>query len=490
MNKIPVLVLAACCLALGLPAVVDASDRALLVGVGKYQLPGNDLPGIDKDVAAMRDVAHRLGFRDEDIRVLEDEAATRDAIRSAFSTWLRQGVRPQDRVLFYFSGHGTQADEQRSGDEEDGLNEVLVPYDFSPDPLVAVVDDDLAQWLAAIPSRHILVFIDSCHSGTATRAVGRRFVEKILRWPGMPAPRKGSRKTPRRGELADKGAGVLNYVSVTASADDETAGATGNGSLFTLGIARAVRDVGPNQPLTMLHIKDVATRVVAEAFRPDKVTQTPQIEGDPALFNADVQERLEASSPPPPPSTAPPPTAPPPPPSTPPDPWAVPADAPPPTTSNDAWNALENVVAAADEDRRLAVTTNQETFRVGDAMTISLTVPVGGYLNILNFGQGDAEVTVLFPNQYQSDNRVSQGTTISIPGEPPRFALRARLPEGSNEQKVLVVALVSTEPLNGFTAGGGQAFLHSLTAGAARSFVAEAIERDFYAGKVERVIRR
>lgn len=102
-----------------------AEDRALLVGVGQYERQGPfpDIPGIGWDLEIMREVARVLGFEESQIRVLADAEATRDGIATAFDGWLIDAVGPEDRALFYFSGHGYQRADQ-DGDEPDGQDEI------------------------------------------------------------------------------------------------------------------------------------------------------------------------------------------------------------------------------------------------------------------------------------------------------------------------------------------------------------------------------
>ena len=105
-----------------------AEQRALLVGVGKYATPGNNLPGIDLDIDRMRDTLNVMGFEDSQIRSLLDEQSTAANVISEISGWLTEGVQPSDRVVFYYSGHGSYVPDS-NGDEADGVDEVLVTHD-------------------------------------------------------------------------------------------------------------------------------------------------------------------------------------------------------------------------------------------------------------------------------------------------------------------------------------------------------------------------
>ena len=144
-------------------------NKALLVGINKYKLPGSDLQGCVNDVTNIR---HMLltyfGFTVKQIRVVVDERATKANIIKRLE-WLVKGAKPGDRLVFHYSGHGSQI-RDREGDElKDNLDEILCPYDMDWDGTY-IVDDDLGKIFSKIPKGvNLEVFLDSCHSGTATR---------------------------------------------------------------------------------------------------------------------------------------------------------------------------------------------------------------------------------------------------------------------------------------------------------------------------------
>ena len=101
------------------------ANKALLVGVNKYKLPGSDLQGCVNDITNIRDVLLKyFGFSVKNIRVLADGRATKKAIFDRLN-WLVKDAKPGDRLLFHFSGHGSQI-RDRDGDElKDGLDEII-----------------------------------------------------------------------------------------------------------------------------------------------------------------------------------------------------------------------------------------------------------------------------------------------------------------------------------------------------------------------------
>ena len=168
---------------------------ALLVGIQQYAnlSAAEQLNGCSNDVAAMkRLLIDRFGFSDAGIVTLTNEAATGAGLRAALDDLVRR-VRqlpqtgPPAQVVFHFSGHGSQVPDQPAGDpdqdEEDGLDETLVPHDalrqggerdIRDDELSAVVD-----YICRGGRARLWVVLDCCHSGTGVR--GATKVRKLER---------------------------------------------------------------------------------------------------------------------------------------------------------------------------------------------------------------------------------------------------------------------------------------------------------------------
>jgi hypothetical protein len=75
------------------------------------------------------------------------------------------GAKAGDCLFFHFSGHGSQQDD-RTGLEEDGYNETIVPLDYQTNGMIT--DDELFDLIAKpLPEGvHLTTIFDSCHSGT------------------------------------------------------------------------------------------------------------------------------------------------------------------------------------------------------------------------------------------------------------------------------------------------------------------------------------
>ena len=152
------------------PPTVTGSGvaRALLIGINKYKaVPG--LQGSVNDVQTMREILMtRWNFQPANIQMLLDEQATRANILAALEDLVAISG-PDDVVYVHYSGHGSQV-QDLNGDEEDGLDETIVPQDGRTDDVPDIVDDELDVIFSKLRAKSAVIVLDSCHSGTATRA--------------------------------------------------------------------------------------------------------------------------------------------------------------------------------------------------------------------------------------------------------------------------------------------------------------------------------
>lgn len=168
----PVLAAGALALALaGGPAF--AGDRALVIGIDAYadsRLSSSSASATADARRIERLLTDTLGYEPGGVRVLLDGQATRAAILAAFDDWLIAGTAPGDRAFLYFAGLGYyEAD--ASGDEADGVDETLLPYDAAVAPGSsaaidhAVSDDAVRALAAALDGRAVTIVVDAGHAG-------------------------------------------------------------------------------------------------------------------------------------------------------------------------------------------------------------------------------------------------------------------------------------------------------------------------------------
>jgi hypothetical protein len=144
--------------------------RALLIGIGKYQVLPR-LPGTKNDIDLVHQVlVSRYGFSENHIRTVRDEAATREAVLAAFNQIVKE-AGPNDVVYIHYSGHGSQVQDLNGDEPDDQLDETIVPVDGRTEGVPDITDDELDEILSRLKTPKAVVVLDSCHSGTATRGL-------------------------------------------------------------------------------------------------------------------------------------------------------------------------------------------------------------------------------------------------------------------------------------------------------------------------------
>ena len=275
------LVWALCLAAAAVTQAASAGERrALLIGINDYQaVPG--LQGSRNDVEAMQEIlVSRWHFEPRNITVLLDRAATRAGILGALEQLVRV-AGPDDMVYVHYSGHGSQVEDE-NGDESDGLDETLVPQDGRTPGVPDITDDELDRIFARLRSKNVVVVLDSCHSGTATRALDIR-----------------ARSVPRdtRTELYHTGTQTRaivptissRYVLMSAAASNEEAldGPVDGRyqGFFTYALARsaATRSATASPRELFDGVAGELNRIKARFGR--NAMPEPQLEAPPALFD-------------------------------------------------------------------------------------------------------------------------------------------------------------------------------------------------------------
>ncbi len=166
---------------------------ALIIAVGDYpEQSGWQKINSSNDAALVREVLLRQGFKEKDITILKEADATRKGILRAMQKHLIDAAKPGDVLYFQFSGHGQQVADD-NGDEVDGFDEAIVPFDspmrFGEGGNTGqnlIRDEEIGQLFVQARKRigikgNLLVILDSCHSGTGTRGMAiARGTDRIM----------------------------------------------------------------------------------------------------------------------------------------------------------------------------------------------------------------------------------------------------------------------------------------------------------------------
>jgi len=169
--------LAICSFFLTLEKPVNAEQYAMLIGIWDYHNKNLELEAPPNDLELMKSLLSAGGIEPDRMNILKnpDKVQIQRAFRS-----LSRLLGPDDSLLFYFSGHGTQivdkfgtfpGDEAR-GRYPDKNDEALLPVDANlASPDTYLLDDELNAMLQEFQTKEITCIIDTCYSGDILKEI-------------------------------------------------------------------------------------------------------------------------------------------------------------------------------------------------------------------------------------------------------------------------------------------------------------------------------
>ncbi len=145
---------------------------ALIVGISNYKderIPKLGFTKEDADaIFKLLINPEKVGLKEDKVRVLLDDKATLRNIKSAIGTWLSEKADKDSVVYIFFAGHGGMEKDRYT---EDKMATYLLPYDSDYEDLFssALSDQEFNNYLRAIRSSKLVIFLDSCHAGGVCR---------------------------------------------------------------------------------------------------------------------------------------------------------------------------------------------------------------------------------------------------------------------------------------------------------------------------------
>lgn len=138
-----------------------SKKNALLIGINYIGTP-NELNGCINDVESLKIKLKELKFNN--INILTDNTPLKPTKTNILEQLQKLLVESNegDILFFSYSGHGSSTID-RSGDETDGLDELLVPSDLN------LISDDLLKYvIKKYIKKNVILYalFDCCHSGT------------------------------------------------------------------------------------------------------------------------------------------------------------------------------------------------------------------------------------------------------------------------------------------------------------------------------------
>lgn len=212
--------------ALSVCTAAEAKKRALLIGISEYpQLQAAESSWANihgaNDANLLSATLKKQGFS---VGELLNGKATALRIRESLKDLATQSVSG-DLVYIHFSCHG-QPFEDTSGDESDGWDESIVPYDAQKvynkkyKGENHIIDDELEQYINRIrtkvgPSGFVYVVLDACHVGGASRDESETAAEAYTRGTDRGFSSNSKKYIPkidRRGHLKVRSSAEMSGV--------------------------------------------------------------------------------------------------------------------------------------------------------------------------------------------------------------------------------------------------------------------------------------
>jgi hypothetical protein len=139
---------------------------AVVIGISNFIGERNGgyaaLPSAKDDAEKMkRFLIDDAGF--DTVYILTDDNATKEKVERLMTDEIPQMVGPQDRFLFYWSGHG----DQMVGTDRSAFGFLPVARSKARQFSTMISMEDIARWDRYLSARHALFVLDACLSGLA-----------------------------------------------------------------------------------------------------------------------------------------------------------------------------------------------------------------------------------------------------------------------------------------------------------------------------------
>ena len=243
------------------------NKKALVIGIN-YLGTSSQLDGCINDAKTIETYLKEQNFTH--IKMLTDETPitpTRANILNEIKTLLETS-NANDTLFIYYSGHGSNTVD-RTGDELDGYDELIVPLDFN-----FIKDDELKTLINTYgkPNTNLIALFDSCNSGTVLD-LKYQILEKV--------------NYDDISENTNTAESTCNVFLISGCRDDQVSLETFINNkpqgLMTWSFLETVRN---NKPLTWRNL----VKKMREILKPQS-NQIPQLSSG-RLFNPDSDFRL------------------------------------------------------------------------------------------------------------------------------------------------------------------------------------------------------
>ena len=230
---------------------------AVVVGINNYE----KWPSLEFAVAeagAVRQKFELTGF--DQITTILDKEATRRRILTELFHELPKKVGPDDRMVFYFAGHG-QTEDLASGAKRGYI--IPVDADHSSYPASAISMEQIRNLSRRIPAKHILYVMDSCYSGLGLN--------------------RASGVSPEVSDYIRKVSSMRVVQIITAGGKGEQVREKEGHGLFTIYFLKALdgeADINKDNVVTVTELGAYLRPIVSNASQQDQTPLYGRLEGE------------------------------------------------------------------------------------------------------------------------------------------------------------------------------------------------------------------
>jgi hypothetical protein len=395
----------------------NIKKEALLIGISDYAPKEiNDLDGIEKDTNKMKKLLESWGFK---VKILYNSQSLN--VIDYLKEYAKK-LGPNDYFVFYYSGHGSFKPDE-NGDENDNEDETLVLSDGTTNK--HLLDDTLYAQLNSIKAKK-MIFLDSCHSGTAFRSLhvkAKSIKPEDVTGTIMP-PMKSRGISIGKNSSKDIITGS-NYIVFSASQDNEESLATPDGSLFTDAIYKTfTKNKYLNEPLK--DIKKVLTDdIVRYAKKTGNTPHHPNITfSNSSMATKSINDFIQTKG-------------------------SKNSNPMPIENSNtiksqdDSIENILNKLLLSDRVSPMSLEYKKTVYKTGDSVEFTLdTKGEDGYLTIFYVDKDN--VTILYPNPYITVSKIRGRYKFPNDFSNGKFVLEAyKNCKNCNEEKTVIYTLLS-----------------------------------------------
>ncbi len=161
MNKylVKLLIIIQLILYFSIESFANNQKKALIIAIANYKMAKDwkQLASL-ADLELMKKTLQKQGFLESNILTITDANATKEGIQKKVFELINLAQKG-DKIVIHYSGHGQQL-EDLNGDEDDKLDEAIVPYDAPSEDISKkyrgekhIIDDEIKVWIDLIKAK-------------------------------------------------------------------------------------------------------------------------------------------------------------------------------------------------------------------------------------------------------------------------------------------------------------------------------------------------